>query len=103
MADNIVANDKIKWETTTITDVGFDASFWKGRISITFDWYNKLTSDILLKLAMPYTYIGFLDAPLQNAGKVQNRGWELSANYFDHKGDFSWNVDSIFLPYETRL
>lgn len=92
MADNIVANDKIKWETTTITDVGFDASFWKGRISITFDWYNKLTSDILLKLAMPYTYIGFLDAPLQNAGKVQNRGWELSANYFDHKGDFSWNV-----------
>lgn len=41
---------------------------------------------------MPYTYIGFLDAPLQNAGKVQNRGWELSANYFDHKGDFSWNV-----------
>ena len=79
MADNIVANDKIKWETTTITDVGFDASFWKGRISITFDWYNKLTSDILLKLAMPYTYIGFLDAPLQNAGKVQNRGWELSA------------------------
>ena len=92
MADDIVANDKIKWETTTITDVGFDASFWKGRISITFDWYNKLTSDILLKLAMPYTYIGFLDAPLQNAGKVQNRGWELSANYFDHKGDFSWNV-----------
>jgi len=92
MAENIVANDKIKWETTKITDLGLDASFWKGRISVTFDWFNKVTSDILLRLSMPYTYLGLLDAPYQNAGKVQNRGWELSANYFDRKEDFSWQA-----------
>lgn len=92
VADDIVANDKIKWETTTITDFGLDASFWKGRISVTFDWFNKVTSDILLQLPMPYTYVGFLKYPYQNVGKVRNRGWELSANYFDRKGDFSWNI-----------
>lgn len=85
-----IANDKIKWETTRITDVGFDASFWQNRISLTFDWFDKQTSDILLRLEMPPSFLGTLSAPYQNAGKVQNRGWELSANYFDKKGDFSW-------------
>lgn len=85
-----VANDKIQWETTTITDFGFDASFWNNRINVTFDWFDKQTSDILMKLNMPTTYLGILSAPYQNAGKVQNRGWEMSMNYFDRKGDFSW-------------
>lgn len=92
LAEDIVANDKIKWETTTMTDLGFDASFWRGKIAVTFDWFNKVTSDILLRLSMPYTYLGGLDAPYQNAGKVRNRGWEFAANYFDRKGDFSWNA-----------
>lgn len=103
MAEDKVANDKIKWETTTITDFGFDASFWKGRISVTFDWFDKLTSDILLKLPMPYTYIGSLNAPYQNAGKVRNRGWELSANYFDRKGDFSWNAGFSLSAVKNKI
>ena len=92
MAENIVANDDIKWETTTITDFGFDASFLNSRINVTFDWFNKLTSDILLQLSMPTTFLGTLGAPYQNAGKVRNRGWELAVNYMDHSGDWSWNA-----------
>jgi len=92
MAENVVANDDIKWETTTITDLGFDASFWKGRINLTFDYFNKMTSDILLQLSMPTTFLGTLSAPYQNAGKVRNRGWELAVNYNDHKGDFTWTA-----------
>jgi TonB-linked SusC/RagA family outer membrane protein len=92
MAENIVANDDIKWETTAITDLGFDAAFWKGRINVTFDYFNKITSDILLQLSMPTTFLGILDAPYQNAGKVRNRGWELTVNYNDHKGDWNWQA-----------
>ena len=47
-----IPNENIKWETTTITDFGFDAAFWGGKINVTFDWYEKNTSDILMKLAM---------------------------------------------------
>lgn len=92
MAENIVANDDIRWETTTITDIGFDASFWRNRINVTFDWFNKTTSDILLRLSMPTTFLGTLSAPYQNAGKVRNRGWELAINYNDRKGDWSWQA-----------
>lgn len=92
MAENIVANDDIRWETTAITDIGFDAAFWKGRINVTFDYFNKTTSDILLQLSMPTTFLGTLGAPYQNAGKVRNRGWELSANYSDRSGDWTWTA-----------
>lgn len=87
-----IANENIKWETTTITDFGLDASFWQNRINIVFDWYDKTTSDILLQLPMPGIFLGSLGAPYQNAGKVRNRGWEFAANYFDQKGDWSWQA-----------
>ena len=87
-----IANENIKWETTTITDFGFDASFFKGRLSTTFDWYNKVTNDILLQLPMPGIFLGSLGAPYQNAGKVKNTGWEWSVNYYDHAGDWNWNA-----------
>lgn len=92
MAEDIVANDDIKWETTTITDLGLDAAFWNQKINVTFDYFNKVTSDILLQLSMPTTFLGNLSAPYQNAGKVRNRGWELSANYQDHAGDWAWHA-----------
>jgi len=87
-----IANENIKWETTTMTDVGFDASFWQGKISVVFDWYEKNTSDILLQLPMPNIFLGSLSAPYQNAGKVRNRGWEVAMNYYDQKGDWSWQA-----------
>lgn len=87
-----IANENIKWETTTITDIGFDASFWNGKINVVFDWYEKNTSDILLQLPMPGIFLGALQSPYQNAGAVRNRGWELAANYYDHKGDWDWQA-----------
>ena len=92
MKTSKIANGNIKWETTTITDFGFDASFWGGRISVVFDWYNKETSDILLQLPMPSIFLGSLAAPYQNAGKVRNRGWELAGNYQDRRGDWQWQA-----------
>lgn len=103
MAENVVANDDIRWETTTITDIGLDAAFWKGRINLTFDYFNKITSDILLQLSMPTTFLGTLSAPYQNAGKVRNRGWELSASYNDHSGDWAWMAGVNFSGVRNKI
>lgn len=98
-----VANEKIKWETTTITDFGFDASFWGGRISVVFDWYDKVTDDILLQLPMPGIFLGTLGAPYQNAGKVRNRGWELAGNYQDRRGDWQWQAGFSLAGVSNRI
>lgn len=76
---NTLANTNLGWESTTQLDLGVDAAFLHKRLNLTVDYYNKQTNDILLNLDIPGT-IG-LTAPPQNAGSVQNKGWEFSANY----------------------
>lgn len=71
-------NKDLRWETTTQTNIGFDVSFLKERISLTFDWYNKITSDLLLDAALvPSSGHG---AAMKNIGKVQNQGIEFTLN-----------------------
>ncbi len=72
------ANKDIKWETTTVTDIGVEATVLNG-LSLTFDWYNKKTTDIL-RNAQVTGSLG-LDAPIINSGEMQNRGIELNIQY----------------------
>ncbi len=92
MAETNIANDKIKWETTKTVDIGLDLSFLNNRVTASFDWFDKNTSDILMSVSMPGIFLGNLPAPVQNVGKVRNRGWELTAAYQDGRGDWTWNA-----------
>lgn len=69
------------WESTTQKDIGLDIGFLKGRVSLTADYYDKVTNDILLRLGIPAT-VGLI-APYQNAGTVRNSGFEFEINYRD--------------------
>ncbi|TDE17065.1 SusC/RagA family TonB-linked outer membrane protein [Dyadobacter psychrotolerans] len=74
-----LANTDLGWESTTQLDLGLDASFLNRKLNLTVDYYRKLTNDILLNLEIPAT-IGLTASP-QNAGTVENKGWEFSLNY----------------------
>ncbi|WP_158267107.1 TonB-dependent receptor [Chitinophaga niastensis] len=84
------ANPNIKWETTTETGAGIDASFLNGKINFSADYFHKNTTNILMSppVSAPYG----LNAPVQNAGAVVNKGWEFALGYNNRKGDFSYNV-----------
>lgn len=86
---NDMANPDLKWEETTISGIGLDAQLIN-KLSFTFDWYNKTTDGILMKLYI--TQLAGLNAPFQNAGKVENKGWEFSTRYDDKFGDFKLGV-----------
>ncbi|XOV91566.1 MAG: SusC/RagA family TonB-linked outer membrane protein [Bacteroidota bacterium] len=85
-----LANSDLTWETTTQTNVGFDAQFLSGMFGVTFDYYDKLTEGILLYLPIPAT-IG-LEAPPQNAGSVQNKGWEVALTHRNIINEFEYNI-----------
>lgn len=70
----------IKWEETTITDVGADIQLFN-RLNVTFDWYRKETDGILRKSQIS-GLLG-MDAPIINNGTMQDKGIELSANWND--------------------
>lgn len=86
-------NRDIKWETTTITDVGLDMLLWN-KFNITFDWYKKET-DGILRSAQVSALLG-MDAPTINDGTMQDKGIELAFawnDYTDTKlGGLDYNV-----------
>lgn len=82
-------NPDLKWETTTQMDGGIDLAFLNGRVDITFDYYYKITSDLLLNAPIPYT--SGLNSVMQNIGSVRNRGFEATLNTYNITGkDFTW-------------
>ncbi len=85
-------NSSLKWETTGQTNAGVDLSFLEDRVNFTFDWYNKVTSDLLLRASLPVSS-GFGSA-LKNIGKVQNQGIEFTVNTTNIKTKkFNWTTN----------
>ncbi len=73
-------NPNVKWEETTQTDVGLDATLFGERLDLSVGFFNKVTSDLLVYLP-PIPTSGLVSASPENAGEIRNRGWEFSANY----------------------
>jgi len=71
-------NDMISWETTTMTDLGLDLNLWH-HLSITFDWYKKVTTDIL-RTAQVTGVVG-LTPPVVNSGAMTNKGIDFAISY----------------------
>lgn len=97
-----VANPVLAWETSEQLNVGFDARFFRSRLGVTFDWYNKTTKDWLLRVPGPET--AGADAAYKNAGAVQNRGVELLLSWNDNVNrDFSYGIKTTFSYNQNRV
>ncbi|MCD2421356.1 TonB-dependent receptor [Niabella pedocola] len=102
VAPTQLANENLKWETTTQWNLGIDAGFFKNRISITADVYGKKTSDLLLFVPFPL-YTGY-NTVLKNAGSVSNRGIEFSLNTDNIRGRrFSWKSSIVFAANRNKV
>ena len=75
-----IPNPDLQWERTTTTNLGFDAYLFGSNLGVSFDYYNKRTSDILQTIPLPAS-VGVSVQPSGNIGEVVNRGIELAANY----------------------
>ncbi|UEG55191.1 TonB-dependent receptor [Mucilaginibacter daejeonensis] len=73
------ANPDIRWERAATMNLGADATFLKNTLTVSLDYFNKHTRDILIPPAVPGVFGSGL--PDYNAGEVQNRGWEININY----------------------
>jgi len=97
---NGLANPNAKWEQSRQTDIGIDAGFLGNRITFTADYYNKVTSGMLMSMQVP-GYAGD-SAPIGNVGDMSNSGLELDLGYRDNYGDFGWNV-SVNATYNKNV
>ena len=84
-----LANEKIKWETTTILDFGLDVNFFKNKLQITADWFDKTSDDILVTIPI-VEILGNLSPPYQNIAKVKNSGFEFDMKYNGKLNDINY-------------
>ncbi len=83
-------NQNLKWESTKQFDAGFDLGLFKQRITLTADYYAKLTYDLLLSTPIPTT-TGF-GTTLLNVGNVQNKGVDIDLRTINTTGALRWNT-----------
>jgi TonB-linked SusC/RagA family outer membrane protein len=85
-------SDKLTWETITTLNMGLDASFLNNRLQLTFDWYNRKTTDMVgPSLTLPYP-LG-ASTPQTNNATMKTNGFELSLSWQDHiTNNFSYDL-----------
>ncbi|MBS1663237.1 MAG: TonB-dependent receptor [Bacteroidetes bacterium] len=85
-----VPNPNLKWETTQQTDIGLDFGLLNGRITVSADYYEKKTFDMLINLPIDLS-TGF-GTQLTNIGSLKNNGFEFNITSVNTKGKFSWRT-----------
>lgn len=91
----IFATPDIKWEETSMTNIGIDFMALQNRMTLTADWYVKNTKDILLRVPIPISTGGSND-PIRNAGKIRNKGFEFNLGWNDKLNkDFSYGINFL--------
>ncbi len=91
LAQTVLANPRLTWEKTYMTNIGLDFSLLNNRLYGSVDIYNKDTKGILISLPAPLEH-GTSVVPNQNAGQVNNKGFELDLHWNDHIGKVAYNV-----------
>ncbi|MGQ8337786.1 TonB-dependent receptor [Sunxiuqinia sp. A32] len=86
-----IGNPDLTWETTVQSDLGLELGLFDNRIYAIADYYKSETKGLLLNVPIP-TSSGFGSA-LQNLGRVENKGIELSLNTRNFEGEFKWTTN----------
>ena len=98
-APNLLANPNLKWEKSQTYDFGLDFGILNNRITGSFDYYNKLNTDLLLYVLVPEV-TGF-QTYLTNVGSVRNIGQELEITSRNIVGKFRWTT-SVNVTHNTN-
>ena len=83
-------NEDLRWESTRTANIGIDATFLRNKLTVSFDYFHKLTEDILDKPVTPLAFGTELDE--FNIASMKNTGWELNVGYRFNTGAFSHNI-----------
>ena len=102
VSPSTMGNDKLKWETSEQLDFGLDAYLFKGRLSLSADYYSKKTKDLLVYGTTPSLVIGGSTSPI-NAGNVTNKGFELEVGWRDHVKDFQYSVRANLATLSNKV
>lgn len=98
---NAPSNPDLKWEETTQTNIGFDATLFND-FTLSFDVFNKQTNGILKSFPIP-GYVGAEGNPTANVGDMSNTGFDVAFGYRKKLGDFEFSVNGNFSMIKNEV
>ena len=98
----VPGNPILKWEKTHQHNYGVDAAFLNGRISFTFDYYDKKTKDAINTVVLPADT--GLSTGLRNAAEISNKGFEITLGITPITAkDFYWKADISLAHNKAKI
>jgi TonB-linked SusC/RagA family outer membrane protein len=105
-----IANPNLKWQTAIQYNAGLDFSLFNKRIEASVDVYKKTSRNFLFQLPLPaylvgdFTYLGGVNPPYVNLGRVENQGIDISLNTHNIvSGKVKWNTTIILSHYDNTV
>lgn len=98
-----LASPDLQWEERYTKDLGIDLSVLNNRLSLSADYYIAETRKALAPVQVP-TYLGhFGDVLYQNAGNLENKGFEFALGFHDSKADFTYGADFTLTTLKNQI
>lgn len=88
-----IPNENITWEKSDLTNVGFESELWNGKFGFDFEWFYKVTKDILMSQGGLFApSVGGYYPSTINSGIVDNRGFDLQIRHRNQLGKFHYSL-----------
>ena len=92
----------VKWETSTQADVGIDVGIIHDELTLTVDYFDKITSNMLVQVPLPLIG-GDAAAPYQNNGSVQNKGFEFNLQYKNNDHKLKYSIGANLATIQNKV
>ena len=103
-SQNVLGNPLLQWESSETTNFALDATLFDNRLSLTAEYYIRKTLDILLPTNANVPDSAGFGLPQQNAGEVENKGWDLQMGWNDRIGDdFTYGINFNISDYKNSV
>lgn len=101
---NALGNTELEWERTNQLNVGIDLGMFDNRLTISTEYYERKTNNLLLNVPIPPSFGYPASSVLQNIAEMVNKGFELQAGYFSKPNrPLRWNVSGNFSTINNKV
>ncbi|MDR0619776.1 MAG: TonB-dependent receptor [Bacteroidales bacterium] len=99
---NVLGNPELGWERSEQFDIGLDARFLNNRLTFGFDYFNKITRDLIMSGVTLSNIVGNTASPI-NAGSIENKGVEFELGWTDNAGGFRYGIKANLATLKNEV
>jgi TonB-dependent starch-binding outer membrane protein SusC len=97
------SNPDLKWEETTMTNIGLDLGLFRNQFTLSAEYYMNSSDDLLMQVPLTLSTGDFRGTISKNAGSMDTKGFELQLGYNDFEGDFRWSASLVLGTFKNEV